>query len=114
MEAMRQALAELGDDAETPRLQAHLKEKFGVEMTTKHISTYRGDIIKKRQEQKAAKKPTAKKAEPVEQEPAPVPAGPVAASNGAGPVTVQLEDVLAVQKLVDRVGAEHLRTLIAA
>jgi len=31
-----------------------------------------------------------------------------------GRVTVRLEDVLAVRSLVERVGAEHLRTLIAA
>ena len=31
-----------------------------------------------------------------------------------GRVTVRLEDVLAVKSLVERVGAEHLRTLVAA
>ncbi len=49
------------------------------------------------------------------QEPAPrQEAVAVAASNGHASATVHLEDVLAVRKLLDRMGAGHLRTLIAA
>ncbi len=115
MEAMRQSLAELGDDAPPLALQAHMKERFGHEMTTKHISTYRGDILKKRREQKAAARKVTKKPTAARQEPAPrQEAAPVAASNGHASVAVKLEDILAVRSLVDRVGARHLRTLIAA
>jgi len=47
MEAVRQALVELGNDATTTNLQGFLKERFGLEMSTKFIATYRGDILKK-------------------------------------------------------------------
>src|SRR5262249_25427824 len=48
MEAMRQVLAKLGDDAPTPQIRSELKETFGIDMTTKNIATYRADILKKR------------------------------------------------------------------
>jgi hypothetical protein len=95
MDAMRQVLKKLGDDAPTAVLQAELKASFGIDMTVKHISTYRADIIKKRQQTKAQK---------------PEPAAPQGRGNGK----IDLADVLAVKSLVDRLGAEDLRTLIDA
>src|SRR5205085_129555 len=59
---VRQALAALGKDASLSRLQGHLKDRLGVEMTTNHISDARGKILKKEAGQgKAAQKPPAKK-----------------------------------------------------
>jgi hypothetical protein len=120
MEAMRQTLAALGDKAETARVREHLKERFGVEMTAKMISSYKSDIVKQRA--KAAKAPAVKPAAAAEPEaaesaptaPAPRRAPPAASANGNGAATVRLEDVLAVRGLVDRVGADQLRDLIAA
>src|SRR5262249_36678667 len=82
MEAMRRVLAKLGDAAPTLQIQSELRESFGIDMTTKHISTYRADIIKKRKQK--SKKPAAKKPEPAKQEPAPrhePPVQPVAGGN---------------------------------
>src|SRR5262249_12694110 len=95
-------------------IQSDLKETFGVEMTTKNIATYRADIIKKRQQQKKANKPAARKPEPAKVEPTPRQEPPVRQPAGNGPVTRRLEDGLALRALVDRVGAENVRTLLAA
>jgi hypothetical protein len=114
MEAMRRVLAKLGDDAPTQAIQSDLKESFGIDMTVKNIATYRSDIIKKRQQQKKANKPAARKPEPAKVGPAPRQEPPVQQPAGNGPVTVRLEDVLALRSLVDRVGAENVRTLLAA
>jgi hypothetical protein len=116
MEAMRQVLAKLGDGAPTQQIQSELRETFGIEMTTKNIATYRADILKKRQ-QKKAKKPAAKKPEQAKQEPVTrqeSPARQPVSGNGRGSTAIELADVLAVRSLVDRVGAEQLRALIAA
>jgi hypothetical protein len=45
-EAVRRALADLGEDAPPTQLQGHIREKFGIEMTTDHISTEKGAIRK--------------------------------------------------------------------
>jgi hypothetical protein len=56
MEAVRRGLSDLGKDAKPVQLQAHIKEKFGIEMGTDHISTYKGTILKtKRAKKKSAK-----------------------------------------------------------
>ena len=38
-EAVRQALAALGNDAKPIAIQNHVKDHFGIEMTTKHTSS---------------------------------------------------------------------------
>src|SRR4051812_23582727 len=49
LEEVRQSLARLGNDATNQQIQADLKERVGLEMTTKHISASRSDITKKAQ-----------------------------------------------------------------
>jgi hypothetical protein len=117
MAAMRRALAELGNDAAVPRLQAFLKDNLGTEMSAKRIASYRGKILRK-----AAKKPAAPTSEankevmatrsPAEQNrvaatPAPAPTAAVHGTGGIG-----LDDILTAKALVERVGAEQLRSLI--
>src|SRR5437868_1408973 len=46
MQCVREALQELGDAAQPKDLQDFLKRRFGLDMTTKHISTYKGGILK--------------------------------------------------------------------
>jgi hypothetical protein len=46
MEAVRQALHELGMDAKPAEIQTLIKDKFGVEMTLDHISNYKSHIRK--------------------------------------------------------------------
>ena len=88
-----------------PAAQVGTQGRFGIEMTTKAIATYRSDILKKRAKGKAPARPTAARPETAKPKPPPP-------SNGKA--AVALEDVLALKSLVERVGAENLRTLIAA
>src|SRR4051794_11489687 len=47
MEAVRRALGAMGSEATPSQLQPFIKSKFGITMTTDHISTYKGDIRRK-------------------------------------------------------------------
>lgn len=71
-----------------------------------------------RKPQQAAKKAKAKKPQPKRpaakaEATAPTQTAPAPSANGRG-TAVEMQDILAVGALVRRVGAEHLRTLIAA
>ena len=44
--ACPRALGELGNDAQAKAIQDFLKRRFDLDMTTKHISTYKGSILK--------------------------------------------------------------------
>src|SRR5947199_41017 len=61
MEAVRRSLKKLGRDATPTAIQADVKARFGVVMSTDHVSTYKGDIAKKEREQKEAKQQAANK-----------------------------------------------------
>jgi hypothetical protein len=64
MDAVRMALHDRGKDAKPLELQAHIKGTYGIEMTTEHISTYKGVILKKskgRKKASASKRPTVAK-----------------------------------------------------
>ncbi len=106
-EAVRRALAKLGPQAKPAELQAHIKKAFGIEMTTDHVSTCKGDILRKEGAPvsvglTAAKKPAAAK-----------PAAPKsAAAKAAMPSGISLSDVRTTKELVERYGAAALRTLI--
>jgi hypothetical protein len=108
MEAVRRSLKKLGKTATPTAIQADVKARFGVEMSTDHISTCKGDIARKEREQKEAKKQAANKSQ---ERPAQAP--PATAGTGRK-ASIALEDVLAVKSLVARVGAGQLRTLIDA
>src|SRR4051812_22756774 len=41
MEAVRRSLGELGPDAKPAEVQAHVKSRFGLDMTPAHVSTYK-------------------------------------------------------------------------
>lgn len=109
-DVVRRMLSDMGGSASNRQVADAVKEKFGLDVTVKYVNRVRTESRKPatRPAAPAAKKPAAPK-------PAPAAAVPAAtSSNGAGPVSVRLEDVLAVQTLVSRVGGDHLRTLIAA
>jgi hypothetical protein len=97
-EAVRRSLAKLGTDAPLKDIQADIKKRFGLTMTTNHISTSRGEIRKEAGKSKSASKT-------VDTKPAAQPA------NGKK-TTVAMQDVLTLEALVRRVGADHLKTLI--
>ena len=99
-------LRKLGKGAKPLQLQAHIKKTFGIEMSTDHISTYKGDIARKKAKAKAARK--AESAQPTIAKPAVHKAKPTV----KGADSVLLDDVLTTKGLLDRVGADRLRMLI--
>jgi hypothetical protein len=118
MEAVRKTLASLGREAKPTEMQAYIKKTFGVEMTKDHISNYKGDILRKEAES-AGGSATAQAATSANKPAAPKPSTPAAAvkpaSNqprAADGSSILLEDVLTAKMLLDRVGADKLRTLI--
>src|SRR3954470_19683167 len=46
-EAVRQALAHLGHTAARGQIKAYIKDTFDIEMNADHISTIKGEIIRK-------------------------------------------------------------------
>ncbi len=117
-EAVKRALADLGRHATPSQLQPHIREKFDIEMTTDHISTEKGNILRKaRGARQATAKPTtpkplavqksaARTAEPNEAAPEPV-VPPQANGDGIG-----LDDIEATKGLMERVGPDRLKKLI--
>ena len=97
MEAVRRALAKMGRKAKPSALQPYIKTTFGIEMTTDHISTYKGNILNKKKAKKSAA-PSAPRA-----------AAPAPRASGG---SILLEDVLTAKALLDRIGAERLHILI--
>jgi hypothetical protein len=120
MDAVRKALSFLGREAKPTEVQAYLKSTFGIEMTKDHISNYKGDIIRKEAKDAAgsampqaatsAKKPAASKPSAPAVAVKPTPASKQ--SHAVGGSSILLADVLATKVLLDRVGADKLRTLI--
>ena len=46
-EAVRRALAHFGNDAKPAQMRPWIKAELGIEMSTDHISTAKGDILRK-------------------------------------------------------------------
>src|SRR3954464_1537339 len=86
MEAVRRSLAKLGAEATPREIQADVKKRFKVDMTTDHISTYKGDIARKARQKKAAGQPEADTAVSARPQEKPARRATVAqAANGRGP-----------------------------
>ena len=105
VEAVRRALKALGKDALPAKLQPYIKQTFGIDMTTAHITTCKGDILRK-----GRKKPGPKpkvQPEPLVRQSAPTPPPKPAAKNG-----ITLEDIQSVKCLIGRVGPDQLKGLI--
>jgi hypothetical protein len=121
-EAVRRALAELGNDAKPAVIRGFVKDRFGIEMGADHISTAKGEILRKaraqgtQQARPAVQPSVARQAEPVEATPAPpAQAAPPAPAKGAGgQAAIPLDDILVVKGLVVRLGAGPLRALVDA
>jgi hypothetical protein len=137
MEAVERTLAEFGRGTLPMAIKAHLKKRYGMEISAAVASDYKKKLNNKA---KAAAKPEApkpaaapsvvqvasvvKKAAAPPKKPAPpakkaIAPKPQAASpqppnkaNGTNGASVLLEDVLTAKTLLDRVGLDKLRTLI--
>jgi hypothetical protein len=127
LEAVRRALNTLGNDAKPIAIQEWVFNEFNIRMTTDHISTSKGDILRKAAGKKpASRRSTSRKPRRVAptQEAAPEPAAPPAppaqvvvvtppapaVTNGLG--TLRVEDVATAKALLQRLGADQLRALL--
>jgi hypothetical protein len=102
-EAVRRALKQLGRDAKPTQIKGWVKEQFGIDMSTAHISSAKRDLRKAAARKKPAaaeSRPAAKKAK----------SGPAAKPQSGIP----LQEILYVKGLVGRFGPEQLHTLIEA
>jgi hypothetical protein len=111
-EAVRRALNHFGRDARPSQMQGWIKEQFGIEMSTDHISTAKGNILHKpggKGKSSGMKKPAVRKSA-VKAAPAPKSADGARKKDSAIP----LDDILYVKGLVGRFGPGPLHTLIDA
>lgn len=94
MAAVKQALDELGSDAKPLAILDHIR-KLGVDMSTAMVSNYKSLLLHK----------AARQSRPARQ-----PRARAVATGGRGE-RITLDDVQAVKKLADRIGAENVRKL---
>jgi septum formation inhibitor MinC len=110
-EAVRRALKHFGNDAKPLQMQPWIKQELGIDMTTDHISTAKGDALRAARKAKAAKKAAAT-------QPAAVPQRAAAKADAAPasrkPTAVPLDDILYIKELVRRVEPAAVKTLIDA
>jgi hypothetical protein len=98
MEAVRQAIAKLGQDVALTDLLKYIKQTYGVTLDRTVAYTYKNQAIK----QAAGTKPKARK-------PGRKPAA--VAARGSSAVAIGVEDIRAVKALADRIGAEKVAQL---
>jgi hypothetical protein len=100
-EAMRRALAKLGNKAMPAEIQDYIKTYFGVEMTTKVISVYKSKLVRKSgKKSKTGRKP---KEVGAVSEPAP---------KHAIHEGVSFRDLRIVKEISDRHGPARMRELV--
>jgi hypothetical protein len=95
-EAVRRALDELGPDAKPLDIQVFVKDRFGVEISTKVVSVYKAELGKRGRRRG---KPKGKSVT-------------VAPAPRAGHGEVTLTDLRAMRELSDRVGTRRLQELL--
>src|SRR4051812_13427058 len=104
------ALQELGLDAKRGPIGTFIRERFGIDMKPDHVSTARGEALKKlagNGKPPTKAKPTAAK------KPAQVEAVLIAVTEPSSSRTaIELNDILTLKTLVGRVGAANLKKLI--
>jgi hypothetical protein len=98
-EAIRRALAKLGNKAMPAEIQDYIRVNFGVEMTTKVISVYKSKLVKKKG--KPGRKP--KEAEAVSEP----------ALQRAMYEAISFKDLRIVKEISTRLGPVRMRELVA-
>jgi hypothetical protein len=106
MEAVRQAMSALGDDASPSAIQKYIKDNFDVDMTTNMISSYKSTIREKAglPSRRRKKRGRPKKAVAATTAAAPAPAS----SHDAVP----WKDIRTIKELAGRLGKKGLRDLV--
>jgi hypothetical protein len=94
MDCMRRALAELGADAQNLDIQKLLKSQFSLDMDVKMISNYKTHL--KAASKRAAIRKTG------------IPAAAAVVADG-----ITLDDIRAVNEVVNKIGADKVRSLAA-
>jgi hypothetical protein len=102
MEAVRQAMESLGNDAQPTEIQSFVKEKFGQEMTANMVSSYKSSVRKKL----GLKGRRRKRGRPRKGEGAP--AVPATTSHDA----VAWKDLRTIRDMAGRLGKKGLRELV--
>jgi hypothetical protein len=108
-EAVRRALAHFGNDAKPLQMQGWIKSELGIDMSTDHISTAKGDILRKAGVIKKPAKKKAAKATPKAQAAKAAPKG-----QAAKPTGIPLDAIISVKALLGRLGPAQLHKLIDA
>jgi hypothetical protein len=115
-EAVRRALAHLGNDAKPAQMKGWIKDELGIEMGADHISTAKGSILRAAgRGRPSKKKPGRPPSAAPKTEPTPVSqARPAPGGRGEKVPGIPLNDILYVKDLVGRFGPAQLYTLIDA
>ncbi len=93
-EMVRDALKELGD-ASPKEMQAWIKTKYNVEIKTQMLSSYKSNEGKKKK--KGAKRGPKPKV-----------------ANGGGGGSIAVDELMALRKLIVRVGADQVQSIVKA
>ncbi|HKI35084.1 MAG TPA: hypothetical protein VKA46_24720 [Gemmataceae bacterium] len=104
LQCVRDALHELGNDAQPRAIQDFLKHRFDLDMNTKFIGTYKGTILRGKSGQSGIMRTPAATA-PAEV-PVPPKASPQVGGTNGG---ISVDDIRAIKALVDRLGADGVR-----
>jgi hypothetical protein len=122
MDGVKRALADLGPDAKPLAIKDYVKSHFGIEISTDVVSVYKRTLAHKAKDgetsgankgKPAAPKPQLQPAKaPVATKTTLSPAAPKVESVKPAAGGVSLLDIGVVKDLMDRVGADSLRTLI--
>jgi hypothetical protein len=89
---VRDALGELGN-ATPKEMQAYIKSKYNVDIKTQMLSSYKSNLKKKKRGGKRGPKPKA-------------------AGGGGGGGSIGVDELMALRKLITRVGADQVQSLI--
>lgn len=105
MEAVRQAMTALGDDASPNDIQAYVKEKFGQDIHTNMVSSYKSAVRKKL----GLRGRRRKRGRPRKTEAAAVHAAPAAMTSHEG---ISWKDIRAIKDVAGRIGKKGLKELV--
>ena len=103
IKAVELSLAKLGKNAMPKEIQADIKERFDMDVAADYVGKIKSELLNKKK--KAAKPAGKEQATAVEK--------PVSARGKTGNAqSVEIGDILELKRLVERVGADDLKTLI--
>jgi hypothetical protein len=106
---VRQALTKLGNDANSLDIQNFLKNHHQLEMSRDQITKYKSLLLRKLSKKSGpGRRGRRKMSRPQMQAPVEV----AAVSKSGNGKSIQLEDLQTVKSMVQRVGPDHLRSLI--